>query len=293
NVCLVGKPNAGKSSLINKLIGEERLLVSSVPHTTREPQDIAFKHKDKIINFIDTAGISKKGQKSVKQRHAKKALEKLSIVKSLRSLKFADIALLILDISEKLTHQDSKIVEEIVNSKTSLIIVANKWDLIKNRDTKEFTKYIRNELPFVVWAPIQFTSALTGEKVAKLFDVIAETYEQRLTTIKENPLNKFLGRLIKIHKPAKAKGTKRPHIYELKQISSNPPRFMIRIGAKDTINFSYVRFIENRLREKFGFVGAPITIIVEHNLRIHGQHEDREKAKTKKSSKSNSSSSRK
>ncbi|MEA3398729.1 MAG: ribosome biogenesis GTPase Der [Patescibacteria group bacterium] len=274
NVAIIGKPNVGKSSLINALLGEERIIVSPIPHTTREPQDIQLEYAGQTIKLVDTAGISRQGQKHIRGIRAKKSLERLSITRSLSTLKRADIACLIIDINEAITHQDQRLVEEITKTKTSLIVIANKWDLIETRDTKAYTKHIYSEFPFARWAPIQFISALTKEKVNKLPDLILEIIEQRKTEISPNALAKFLNRIVKKHRPAKAKGTKHPRIYELKQKKINPPIFSIRIGAKDTIHFSYVRFIENRLREKFGFLGTPITICIEKNKPIHGKHEE-------------------
>jgi len=263
NVSIIGKPNVGKSSLVNAILKKDKLIVSPTPHTTREPQDTLIEYKNTFINLIDTAGISKRGQKGARRLKARNTLEKFSITKSLKTLINSDIALLMLDINKEITHQDAKLVEEIVKTKTSLIVVANKWDTIKDRSTKLYTEKIYTYLPFIKWAPIQFTSALTGEKVKKVFDIVLEVAKQRKTEIQANPLNKFLSRIVKKHAPAKGKGTKHPYIYELKQEEINPPIFSIRIGVKDNIHFSYLKFIENRLREKFGFLGTPITIYVE------------------------------
>ena len=252
SACIIGKPNVGKSSLLNAILGYERVIASPAPHTTREPQDTKIEYKNQIINLIDTAGISKRGTKT-------KGLEKYGIAKSLSALNKSDIALLVIDINEKITHQDAKLVEEIFDRRKSLIIIANKWDLIEERDTKKYTQYVYAQFPFAKFAPIQFTSALTGEKTKKILDLILEIREQREKKLGDSQLNKFLVGIVKRHKPAKAKVTKHPRIYELKQIHTNPPKFEIRIGPKDTLHFSYVRFIENRLREKYGFLGTPIT----------------------------------
>lgn len=266
-VCTIGKPNVGKSSLLNSILGYERVIVSPEPHTTREPQNTEIIYKDTIITLVDTAGISKKGTKG-------KGLEKYGIIKSISALEKSDIALLVIDINEEITHQDAKLVEEIVERKISLIIIANKWDLAEKRDTKKYTNYIYDHFPFCTWAPIQFTSALTGGKVNKILDLILEIDKMRKIKLGDSQLNKFLVKIVKIHLPAKAKGTKKPHIYEFKQTAQNPPRFELRIGARDTLHFSYIRFIANRLRDKFNFLGTPITISVDQKRRIHGQHSE-------------------
>lgn len=264
SVCILGKPNVGKSSLLNKLLGWEKVIVSEIPHTTREPQDIKIAYQDKLITFIDTAGISKHGQKG-------KGLEKYGIRKSLRTLTKSDIALLVIDIGENITHQDAKLVEEIIKRGKSFIIIANKWDLITERDTKKYSQYIQGRFPFAAWAPILFVSAKTGAKVKKIFDLILEIEKARQISLGDSQLNKFLLKIVKIHPPAKGKGTKRPRIYELKQVETNPPQLILRIGPKDSLHNSYVRFVKNRLREKYKIIGTPIEINVVKNKKVHGR----------------------
>ena len=162
------------------------------------------------------------------------------------------------DINKELTQEDLKIVEEIVNKRASVIIVANKWDIVEERDVKKYTEYIYDKLPFIKWAPIVFVSAKTGLKVEGILDLILSINKVRGTEISKSVLNKFLLKLVKRHKPAKAKGLKHPRIYDLSQTGTNPPEFRIRIGVKDNIHFSYLSFIENRLREKFDLIGTPI-----------------------------------
>ncbi|MGE5425672.1 MAG: ribosome biogenesis GTPase Der [Bacillota bacterium] len=266
-LCIVGKPNVGKSSLLNSLLGYERAIVSDQPHTTRESQDTEIMHKEKLIRIIDTAGISRQGHKG-------KGLEKEGIEQSLLSLQRADIALLVLDISEGLTHQDAKMVEEIVDRHKSLIIIANKWDLIEERNTKHWQESIIGKLPFASWAPIVFVSAKTGAKVNRILDLALEVAEARKTEVSVTQLKKFLSRVVKLHLPAKGKGLKAPHIYEIAQKRINPPVFTIRIGSRDNLHFSYVRFLENRLREQYGFVGTPLRMNVIKNRKVHGVRED-------------------
>ena len=262
SVCIIGKPNVGKSSLINKMVGFERAIVSPVAHTTREPQDTDIEYNSKLIKIVDTAGISKHGHKAER-------LEKYGIQKSLQVLTRADIALLVIDVNEPLTHQDCKIVQEIAERRKSLVIIANKWDLIEGKDTKKYTDEIYGKLPFAMWAPIHFVSALNGDKVKKILDMVLEIAEARKITLSDSQLEHFLSRVVKIHKPAKGKGVKHPHIFSLKQTAYNPPRFSIKIGSADDLHFSYVRFLENRLREKFGFTGTPLHMVVEKNRKIH------------------------
>ncbi|HZJ41610.1 MAG TPA: ribosome biogenesis GTPase Der [Patescibacteria group bacterium] len=262
-VCLVGKPNVGKSSLLNAILGYERVIVSPEAHTTREPQHTDIKYKEKTIRIIDTAGISKKGQKT-------KGLEKPGILKSLGSLEKADLALLVLDISDPLTHQDLKLVEEIVvERRKSLIFIANKWDLVEERDTKKWTDYLYGKMPFATWAPLQFISAKTGEKVSKILDIVLEVAENRKLKLSDSQSEKFMKRVVKVHRPAKGKGTKPPRIYEFKQIKSNPPAFIVRIGPNDNLHFSYIRFMENRLREQYNLLGTPVKMKITQNKKTH------------------------
>lgn len=271
-VAVVGQPNVGKSSLVNRLLGQERVLVSPLPHTTREPQDAWLNYKQHRFKLIDTAGISKKGQQApYKKGELKTALAKAGIAMSLRRLNKADLALLVLDISQPLTHQETKIVDEIISRQKSLLIVANKWDLIENKETKKYTRHIYGRLPFISWVPIEFISARSGQGVKKIFDQIIKIAEQRQIAISPSQLNTFLMKLVKLHKPTKGKGTAYPRIHKFEQISVNPPRFVVRIGAKEDLHFSYLRFLTNRLRQKYGFLGTPLKIEVIKNKKVHGR----------------------
>ncbi len=263
-LCIIGKPNVGKSSLLNAILGYERVIVNEQPHTTREPQDIKLNYQDKLIRLVDTAGISRHGHKG-------KGLEKPGIAKSLVALNRADIALLVFDLNQPITHQDAKIVEEIFKRQKSLIFIANKWDLIEERDRKKWTEYIYREMPFASWAPIVFISAKNKGKINTVLDTALPIAEARKNIISDTQLKKFLNRIVKIHLPAKAKGTKAPHIFTIKQKRTNPPVFIVKIGAKDTLHFSYLRFLENRLRDQFNFIGTPIKLIVKNNKKTHGQ----------------------
>ncbi|MFA5163618.1 MAG: ribosome biogenesis GTPase Der [Patescibacteria group bacterium] len=262
-LCIIGQPNVGKSSLLNSILGYDRVIISPVPHTTREPQDTVIDYKSQPITLIDTAGISRHGHKDGKK------LEKYGIEKSLKALERADVALLVFDISVGLNHQDAKLVEEIANRKKSLIFIANKWDKIEEKDTKKLSNYIYGKLPFATYAPILFVSAKTGLKVNKILDLALEVSANRKISLSDAALSHFLQKVIRIHKPAKGKGLRAPRIYYIKQVHDDPPKFEIKIGSKDNLHFSYVRFLENRLREKFGWVGTPLTVFVNKKRRVH------------------------
>lgn len=272
-VIMIGKPNVGKSSLLNTLCGTERVIVSPIAHTTREPQDTVLEYKNHKIRLIDTAGLSRQGVKQQK-KNPNRQLEKIGIEKSLESLDKADIALFVIDVNEPITHQDSKVMSEIIDRQKSLIIIGNKWDLIEEKDTKKFTQYVNRTFPYALWAPMLFVSAKTKSKTSKILDLILEVARERATEPSASVLNSFLMRIVKQHLPAKAKGVKHPHIHKFELRRANPPLFEVRIGAKDTLHFSYVRFIANRLRDKFGFKGTPIRIWVSKNKKVHGQQNE-------------------
>jgi GTPase len=267
NVSIVGKPNVGKSSLLNSILGYKRVIVSPIPHTTREPQDTLIDYEGRTIKLVDTAGISRKF-------HVKKnfQLEKAGISKSLKTLERSDIALFVIDINEGFTLQESKIAEEILERNCGLVIIANKWDLIKNRDTKEYTNFVRSNLPFATWAPIQFVSALTGDKVKRIIDLVLEVYESRNKEIADNQLDKFMKSALKKHRPAIGKNMRRPYLTRITQIGVNPPRFQINIGAKDEVQTQYLRYLENQLRDKFKLTGTPVIIkVVKRSKKENGK----------------------
>lgn len=258
-VSIIGKPNVGKSSLVNAILGEQRVIVSSIPHTTRDAQDIEFKYKDNKIVFVDTAGMRRRSKKS------KDPFEKQSIEQSLQTIKKSDIAILVSDVSKKLSWQEKHLIDEVSNSGLGLIIVANKWDLIPDKDTntaKEYDRYYKSFFPFINWAPIIYASAKQKLRITKILDLILEIYEQKNKTLSENVLDKFLKNVIRRHKPSRGKGTMHPYIYSLVQTAANPPRFAIKTNFKADLHSSYLRFLENNLRYKFGFTGTPIKINV-------------------------------
>lgn len=255
-IAIIGKPNVGKSSLLNAILGEERVIVSPMPHTTREAQDADFLYQDKLFTLIDTAGI---------RRHAKiqQGLEKAGVNDSLLNLKRSDVALLVVETQKPLNVQDAKLAQEIVSAKCGLIIVANKWDLIDDKDVgtqNKFIKYFRDYFPSLSWAPIVFISAKSGQRVKTILDLALEIEIEREKTILDKELYKLLKTAIKKHLPGQAKGMYHPHIYSLTQVGSRPPRFELLIHPKAEVHFSYVRYLENQIRRQWGFLGTPLIV---------------------------------
>ncbi len=255
-VALIGKPNVGKSSLFNDLIGKEEVIVSSIAHTTREPHDTLVEVDGKPINFVDTAGIRRKARVSGE-------LEQAGIGKSLGMIKKADIVLLVLDASEPITSQDQQLAGLLRENTRSTIIVINKWDLAEE-NTDEFRNTIKERIyadfPHLDFAPIVFTSAKTKYKVHQIFPLIFRAWEERHTIVPEDELRDFIKNTTKEHRPSRGKGTRHPQIMGFRQLHNNPPLFEMLIKFKTSVHFSYVRYIENRLRERFGFFASPIVI---------------------------------
>lgn len=257
-VSIIGKPNAGKSSLVNKILGEKRVIVSSTPHTTRDPQDTEIIYKKQKIVLIDTAGLRKKAK-------IESGLEKMSTRKTWNVTKSADIVVLVTEVDRPLTKQDAALAGLLKELSTGIILISNKWDLIDERHAKIDTEVIRQykiHFPYLSFVPMIFTSAKNGRNVDKILDLILEVDKQRRKKISDEDLEELKNKFVKIHKPAQGKGTKRPHVYALKQVGSNPPIFTITVGTEDTLHFSYIRFIENQIRDKFDFSGVPIKLIV-------------------------------
>lgn len=256
-VALLGKPNVGKSSILNSLLHDERVIVSDIPHTTREPQDSLLLHKNEPFILIDTAGIRKRARIAP-------GLEKSGVKKSLNVLKRAHVAALILDASEGIGMQERHLAGIIEMEKKPAIIVVNKWDLVKGKATWTMEAYkakILSALPFFNWAPVLFCSAKNGERIADILNLAAAAKIQSERKIDEPLLEKFLKKIVSYRKPTKAKGVNHPYIYSMKQIDVAPPTFLLAIKELAPIHANYIRFMENRLRETFGFEGVPIKII--------------------------------
>ncbi len=253
HISLIGKPNVGKSSLLNSILGEERAIVTDIPNTTREPNDIEFEYKGHKLVLIDTAGLRRKKQK--------KTLTALSMKKSLQTINKSDVVVLVLDATENLTVQDLRLAGMVQEQKKGIIIAVNKWDLIPEKDVNtinEFQDYIQSKLPFLKGAPFIFVSAKTGLRVKKILDLALLVFEEMHKFIKPKELERFLKRIVKKQKPRSARGKTKVHIYKIEQIGQAPPWFAVEIGRNQTLHTSYLRFIENQLRDKYGFIGTPL-----------------------------------
>ena len=255
-VAIIGKPNVGKSSLVNKILGENRVIVSNIAGTTRDAIDSEFENEFGKYVFIDTAGIRKKSKVSEK-------LEKYSIMRSLLAVERADVCLLMIDANEGVTEQDTKIAGEAHEAGKGIIIVVNKWDEYeKNNGTVEqYKKDVYNKLSYLSYAPILFISAKTGQRVNKLFELINSVASQNALRVSTSVLNQVLNEAIAIVQPPTDKG-KRLRIFYMTQATTKPPTFVVFVNDKDLFHFSYERYLINQIRKEFGLVGTPVRMIV-------------------------------
>ncbi len=255
-VAVIGKPNTGKSSLINKLLGENRLIVSDIAGTTRDAVDTRVKFGDKEYIFIDTAGLRRKNK-------IKDELEHFMIVRTVGAVERADIAVLVIDAKEGVTEQDAKIAGIAHDRGKAVVIAVNKWDAVEKDDKTiyKFTENVRNILSFMPYAEIVFISALTGQRLNKLFetiDIVRESQDRRVGT---GALNEILAEAVAMQQPPNDKG-RFLKLYYITQVASRPPTFVIFVNDKELAHFSYIRYIENQVRETFGFKGTPLKFIV-------------------------------
>ena len=264
-VAVIGKPNAGKSSIINRLIGEERLIVSNIAGTTRDAVDTQLENEYGKFTFIDTAGIRRQSKIDDKIEH-------FSVLRAHMAVERAQVCLLMIDASTGITDQDTKIAGIAHEAGKAVIIVVNKWDLIEkdNNTVNEFNNRIRTELAYMPYAPILYISAKTGQRVTNLFERIVYVYGQSVMRVTTGMLNDVLGDAMIRVQPPSDKG-RRLKIYYMTQIATAPPTFVIFCNNVELFHFSYQRYIENCLRETFGFMGTPIKLII----RMKGEEADK------------------
>ncbi len=255
-VAVIGKPNVGKSSLINKILGENRTIVSDIAGTTRDAIDSYFENEKGKYVLIDTAGIRKKSKVNEK-------IEKYSVMRSLLAIERADVCLMMIDANEGVTEQDTKIAGEAHEAGKGVIIVVNKWDEVEKATgtLEKYKKEVYSKLSYLSYAPIIFISAKTGQRVDKLFDMINEVAKQNAMRISTSILNQVINEAIAIVQPPTDKG-KRLKIFYGTQASTKPPTFVIFVNNKQLFHFSYERYLVNQIRKEFGLQGTPIRIIV-------------------------------
>lgn len=255
-VAIIGKPNVGKSSLVNKILGENRVIVSNIAGTTRDAIDSEFENEFGKYVFIDTAGIRKKSKVS-------ENLEKYSVMRSLLAVERADVCLLMIDANEGVTEQDTKIAGEAHEAGKGIIIVVNKWDEYEkdNGTVEQYKKDVYNKLSYLSYAPILFISAKTGQRVNKLFELINSVASQNALRVSTSVLNQVLNEAIAIVQPPTDKG-KRLRIFYMTQATTKPPTFVVFVNDKDLFHFSYERYLINQIRKEFGLVGTPVRMIV-------------------------------
>ena len=255
---LLGKPNVGKSSLLNSLYGEERMIVSPVPHTTRDSQAVLVKHHNVVYRVIDTAGIRR-------YSHQGEVVEELSISKSHQAMREADVVGLVIDISQNLTSQDKRLAEAIVAGNKGIFIIANKWDLIPEKDSatiERYRHYIDQSFPFLTWAPIIFVSALDSLRTKKILELASDIFTHLIWRATDAELKEFISAIAAKRRPTTGKGIRRPSLLSLKQISDNPPHFILTIPNKTQLAETYRRFMVNTLRSQFNLEGVPLKLTV-------------------------------
>lgn len=256
-LAIIGKPNAGKSSLVNKLSGEERTIVSDIAGTTRDAIDTIVQYKDNKYMIIDTAGIRRKSK-------VEESLEYYSVLRAIKTIKRADVCILMLDGKEGLTEQDKRIAGIAAEELKPIVVVVNKWDLVdKNKvSMKSMKEELYVELPFLSYAPIEFVSALTGQRTTKILEISDTIYEEYTKRISTGILNTVLKEAVLMNNPPTRKG-RVVKINYATQVSTAPPKFVLFCNYPELIHFSYARYIENKFREAFGFDGSPILISFE------------------------------
>ena len=255
-IAIIGKPNVGKSSIINKLLGEDRVIVSDIAGTTRDAVDTEIVRNGREYVFIDTAGLRRKSK-------IKEDIERYSIIRTVSAVERCNVAVLVIDATEGITDQDAKIAGIAHDRGKGMIIAVNKWDAIEKNDKTiyKFTEEIRNKLSYMPYAELLFISAQTGQRLPKLFETIDAVIENHSLRIATGVLNEIMSEAVAMQQPPSDKG-KRLKLYYITQVSVKPPTFVIFVNDKELMHFSYTRYIENKIRESFGFRGTPLKFII-------------------------------
>ncbi len=260
-IALVGRPNVGKSSLLNKMLGEDRAIVSAIPGTTRDAVDTYLTWEDQPVLLIDTAGIRRRGR-------VERGIEKYSVLRSIKSIARADVVMLLLDAEDLVTAQDAHVAGYILEESRSIIVVVNKWDLI-TKDTytmDAYTKQIRADLRFLDYVPVLFVSALTGQRVHKLLPLAFQVYQERMVRIPTGELNRLTEDATIRHPPPHKAGKQLKFLYAT-QASIDPPTFVFFVNDRRLVHFTYERYLENQLRRRYGYLGTPLKLVFRSRVR--------------------------
>jgi GTP-binding protein len=252
-VAIVGRPNVGKSMLLNALVGDKRAIVDDIPGTTRDAVDTLFDFNGQSVLLIDTAGIRRRGR-------VKAGVERYSVIRTLRAIDRADIVLLVLDATELATTQDTHIAGYIQQAAKGIVLVVNKWDLVENKDITEWNRYLRSQLKFVAYAPVLYTSAKSGQGVDKIMPQVCQIYQERLKRLSTASVNDVVQRAVATHNRPRSRGKQLKILYAT-QAEVNPPTFVFFANDARLIHFSYRRYLENKLRQVFGFAGTPLRLV--------------------------------
>jgi GTP-binding protein len=266
-VAIVGRPNTGKSTFVNRVFGSERMIVSHVPGTTRDPIDTAVELDGQPLVLVDTAGIRRRGS-------IDRGIERYSVLRSMKAIDSADVAVVMTDATEGYTAQDAHVVGYVLEAHKGIVLVLNKWDAVEKDEhtADQWLKRLRRDAPYLVWADIVFASALTGQRVERILAEALRVAEERYRRVPTGELNRLVMDAVRAHPPSHVRN-RLPKIFYATQVGVAPPTFVIFVNDPAIVHFSYKRYLENRIREAYGFLGTPIRLILR-------QRESEEAART-------------
>jgi GTP-binding protein len=255
-VAIVGRPNTGKSTFVNRVLGEERMIVSTTPGTTRDPIDTAINLEGQELVLVDTAGIRRRGS-------IEKGIERYSVLRSMKAIDSADVAIVMTDATEGYTAQDAHVVGYVLERAKGIVLVLNKWDAVEKDEhtADQWLKRLRRDAPYLAWADIVFASALTGQRVERILREALRVAEERYRRVPTGELNRLVMDAVRAHPPSHVRN-RLPKVFYATQVGVAPPTFVIFVNDPELIHFSYRRYLENRIRDGYGFLGTPIRLVL-------------------------------